>query len=160
MTLTCVDGDPLHTRAHVLAFGHNARGRTELGDFETHLASRYPAAFSTYTRLCKQERITAGTYWLWRDSRPILMFAVVRASATGATRLRYVQSIALKLAQEYRLEGLRSVAFAPLGSAIEQAELRPILETWLGRSALPVVVYRSIMPGVQAVEGFEQGQPG
>ena len=45
MPVSYVSGDPLLTCAQVLAFGHNARGRTEPGEFDTALMSRCPAAF-------------------------------------------------------------------------------------------------------------------
>lgn len=154
MPLTYVSGDPLLTRAQMLAFGHNAKGRVELGDFETLLHNRCPAAFSTYSKQCRNGRIKAGTYWLWRDFRPMLIFLTVRDSPVGATRLRYVQSVAIALARDYHLEGIESLAIAPLGEPGEWPEIKLILETWFEKSALPVSVYDDYRPGVQAEEVF------
>lgn len=152
MPLFYVSGDPLHTQAHVLAFGYNARGRTELGTFETQLSNRYPAAFSAYRKQCDAQRLKPGDYWVWRESKPALAFLVVRESSVGATRLRYVQSAAMNLGRDYRLEGFKSLAIAPLGSEHEWPEIKLVLQTWFGMAALPVVIYDTYLPGVTAEE--------
>jgi hypothetical protein len=152
MPLTTVTGDPTKTRAQTLLFGHNARGKTELGTLETALLQRSPAAFAAYGKQCRAGRIKPGEVWVWRDSRPALGFMVVRESQVGATRLRYVQAALLRLARDYRLDGIKSAALAPLGSAAEWAEIRLLIDSILGRSRLPVVVYESYQPGVQADE--------
>lgn len=154
MPLTYVAGDPTLTDAQVLAFGHNRRGRTELGDLETSLLRQNPTAFAMYRRQCKQERVKAGDYWMWRDAKPVLLFMVVRESSVGATRLRHVQSAVLKLARDYHRENIRSVAIAPLGIPSEWGEIKHILETWLGRLQLPVIVYDRYLPDVKADEAL------
>jgi hypothetical protein len=55
MPITYVSGDPLLTQAQILAFGHNVKGRTESGVFETLLLDRYPAAFATYSKSCRSQ---------------------------------------------------------------------------------------------------------
>lgn len=154
MALTFVSGDPLLTRAHFLAFGHNARGRTETGAFDMALMQQYPAPFSTYQRRCRQDKHKAGTLWLWSEAQPGLMFLTVRESSVGATRLRYVQSVLMSLARDYPLYGIRSLAIAPLGNEFERAEIQSLFDTWFGNIALPVVAYTEYVPGVQADEGL------
>lgn len=134
-------GDPLSTTAQVLAFGHNARGRVELGTFETRLMQTYSPAFSVYQKQCRAGRIKAGSLWLWRESKPNLMFMIVRDSSVGATRLRYVQSIAIQIAQEYPILGIKSLAIAPLGNAYEWGEIRQVLMMWLDKCKLDVQIY-------------------
>lgn len=150
MPITYVAGDPLLTGAQVLAFGHNARGRAELGALETELLQRYPAAFAAYGKQCRSGRIKAGQLWLWRESQPVLGFMVVRESSVGATRVRFVEAVALNLARDYAREGIQSIAIAPPGSREEWPNLKPVLEHWLGRAALPCYVYEQYLPGVQA----------
>lgn len=147
-----VVGDPLLTRAPFLALGHNARGRTELGAFETAALYQHPAPFATYQRRCRQGKQVAGTFWPWFDTRPSLLFCTVRESSVGATRLRYVQSILMALARDYSLYNMRGLAIAPLGNAYERAEILPLMEMWLGKSTLPVVVYTEYQAGKQAEE--------
>lgn len=154
MPLIFVSGDPLLTRAQVLAFGHNARGSTELGILETRLAHLFPAAFATYGKACRNGRIKTGMLWTWRESSPHLGFMVVRETSFGATRLRYVDAIALMIAREYRLHGLTSLAIAPLGSREEWPSIKPVLSQWLDKCPLPVVVYEDYVAEVVAEEGW------
>lgn len=154
MPLNFVNGDPLLTRAHTLGTGCNLSGRAEVGPLETQLLVRYPAAFSTYNRMCKGGRVSAGTCWFWREAQPHLAFMTVRDSAVGATRPRYVQALSLALARDYQLLGIQSPAIAPLGRDSEWSEIRRILEAWFTNSRLPVVVYANYRPAVQVDEGF------
>ena len=150
MPITYVSGDPLLTNAQILAFGHNAKGRTELGIFETLLLNRYPAAFATFGKSCRSGKIKTGGLWIWRETRPALGFMVVRESSVGATRLRYVEAIALGLARDFHLDGIRSIAIAPLGDSQEWPMLKPVLDYWLGQSALSCVIYEQYLPGIKA----------
>jgi hypothetical protein len=155
MPIYYLNGDPALTRAQTLALSHNARGRTEMGELHTHLMRNYPVAFASYKRQCHNGTVLAGGYYLWRDSMPNLLFMTVRASAVGATRLRYIQSVVMTLARDYRLDGITSLAIAPLSQPHEWGEIRQILDTWFSRIALPVLVYDSYQPGIQADEPLE-----
>ncbi|MDZ4671832.1 MAG: hypothetical protein SH821_13255 [Phototrophicales bacterium] len=141
MPVQFIIGDPLTTSAQVLAFGHNARGRTELGDIETRLFQKYPTAFAAYQKQCRVGRIKAGDLWLWRENKPNLMFMTVRDSSVGATRLRYVQANAIRIAREYSLLGIKSLAIAPMGNPYEWGEIKQVLEMWLRRIPLDVTIY-------------------
>lgn len=148
MTVVCVEGDPLLTRQHTLAFAHNARGRAETGPLEMRLHYAYPAAFAAYRKRCRGGRVDAGTLWLWRESRPALCFIAARETPVGAVRARYVEAALLLLARDHRLEGVRSLALAPLAPPAEWDALRPLFERWLAASALPCVLYARYLPGV------------
>jgi len=153
MPITYVSGDPLLTRAQTLAFGHNARGRSELGALETALLHRYPAAFATYGKNCRSRRIKPGAFWTWRESQPHLAFLVVRETSVGATRVRFVESALMTLARDYRLHSLISLAIAPLATSLEWTVLKPVVDYWLRACPLPVTVYEQYVPGVAAEEG-------
>lgn len=150
MTLTLVRGDPTLTSAQILAFGSNARGRTEVDPLTTRLLDQYPTAFATFAKQCRNQRVTTGDLWLWRETRPQLGFMVVRASSVGATRMRYVEEIALKLARDYRRENISSIAIAPLADSQEWPHLIPVLAHWLDNVSLPCYVYEQYLPGVVA----------
>ena len=154
MSVTYVSGDPLLTRAHALAFGANAKGQSETRPLEAAIYQRYPAAFATYRKQCRGERIRTGTLWFWRETLPLLAFCVVRDSSVGATRMRYVESVAMTLARDYKLFALNSLAVAPFGDREEWPNLKPILDHWLTKCNLPIVVYENYQPSVQADEGL------
>jgi hypothetical protein len=148
MPLTYITGDPLLTKMQTLAFGVNAQGRAEVTPFSDELHRRYPAAFATYRKQARAGRIQPGELWIWRESVPRLAFMVVRATAVGATRPRYVDAAALRLARDHRLEGITSVAIAPLGRDEELPSIREALDLLLPLSDLPVVAYTRYTPGV------------
>ena len=148
MPLTIVSGDPLLTRQPILAFGCNAAGRTETSPLASALRARYPAAFASYDKLCRQGRIETGVTWFWRESKPTLAFMVVRETPVGATRLRYVDSVIMALARDYPLDNIRGIAIAPLGADHEAASILEIITRWLSKPALPVVAYNAYQAGV------------
>lgn len=152
MPLKLVTGDPRLSQAEALAFGHNARGRTELGDFETALMQQEPAAFASYQRRGRKTHYQPGTIWPWYQSKPFLFFLVIRQSSVGATRLRYVQSVLLTLARDYRLYNIKSLAIAPLGNDYERPEIITLIEQWLGNIDLPVIAYTDYDAGKRADE--------
>ena len=150
MSLTYLSGDPFLTQQQILGFGINAAGRTETTPLAMALFDRYPAAFATYGKQCRQGKIKPGMIWFWRDTTPGLAFMVVRETPVGATRLRYVEAAIMMLARDYRIENIRSVALAPLGAAHEAEAIREVLTYWLPKSALPVIAYDNYQPGVAA----------
>ncbi|NWF67552.1 MAG: hypothetical protein HXY40_00560 [Chloroflexi bacterium] len=152
MPVIYVSGDPLLTGAQALAFGCNAAGKTETGTLAIQLLTRYPAAFAVFSKLVRKNEVKAGGYWLWRESRPQLVFMVVRETAAGATRLRYVEAAMMTLARDYRLDLLKSLAIAPLIDNAEWSAMRPLIEHWFGKAQLPVVVYERYLQGVRAEE--------
>ena len=158
MPLLYVTGDPTLTSAQTLAIGHNARGQIEMNAVIVALRQQNPVAFSTYEQRCRKGQIQAGEYFIWHDSQPRLMFMAVRESAPGTTRLRYVQYVALTIARDFRLEGIQSLAIAPLFSSdIDQLvweEIKKVLEQWFSPSTLSVVVYDQFLQGIKADEGW------
>lgn len=150
MPLTFLSGDPLLTRQQVLALGTNAAGRTETTPLAAALLERYPTAFASYAKQCRQGRIETGTIWYWRETQPFLAFMVVRETPVGATRLRYVDAAAMLLARDYPREGIRSLALAPLGAAHEAEDIKVAVGRWLAKAALPVIFYEAYQPGVAA----------
>lgn len=152
MSVIYVSGDPLLTGAQTLAFGYNAEGKTEVGTLGIALLTRYPAAFSSFSRQVRIGKVKAGDYWLWRESKPQLMFLAIRQTPVGATRLRFVESIMMTLARDHRMELLNSLAIAPLSDSPEWTAIKPLIDHWLGNTGLPVVVYDRYAPGIRAEE--------
>ncbi len=150
MPLTYLSGDPLLTTCQILAFGHNAKGRAELGALETRLHDLYPAAFATYGKQCRSERVRPGMWWTWREATPALGFMVVRESSVGATRLRFVESVLLTLVRDHQLENIQSIAFAPVGTGEEWPLLRPVFDYWLSAVPFSCMVYTQYVPGLAA----------
>lgn len=153
--LIFLSGDPLLTLSQTLAFGTNARGRSETDPLHTALAFRYPAAFAAYGKQVRAGRIKPGQFWLWRESRPNLLFMAVRDTPFSITRVRHVESVALTLARDYRLHNIHSLAIAPLGLPHEWTLLRHTLYLWLAPISLPLILYETYIPNLPAEEHSE-----
>ena len=147
MPLQFVSGDPLLSHCQTLAIGHNRAGRTETKPLATVLRQRYPAAYASYERRCRQNRQTSGALYAWTQSKPQLLFLTVRDSAVGANRLRYVQACLMSIAREYRLYNIKSLAIAPIGSPHEWTDIKALYETWFTKSDLSVIVYQQYQAG-------------
>ncbi len=149
-----VSGDPRLTRAHILAFGWNALGRSENDPLATALQTRYPTAFASFGKQARQGRIKIGTLWVWRETLPALGFMVVRESPYGTTRLRYVEAVAMTLARDHRRDNIASVALVLPGIAYDASTFRAALDYWLKTVSLPIVVYEQYTPDVRADESI------
>lgn len=156
MPISYTQGDILLSRAPVLGAGINAQGMAEVTPFATALLDRYPAALAAFRKQARAGRILPGDLWLWRETTPWLALLVVRESAVGATRPRYVEEAVRRLARDWQREQIAAIALAGLGGAVEWPALRPVLDLWLAQSALPVVVYEEHRPGVRAPEPWDE----
>lgn len=141
MSFVHVTGDPLATTAQVLAFGYNARGRAEVTPLQMALMQRHPAAFAAFGKACRAGRIAPGMLWLWRESVPWLGFLVIRESSVGPARVRHAQNAALRLARDYKLEGITSVALAGLCTPQELPPIAEAMAYWLAGLELRVEMY-------------------
>jgi len=120
--------------------GFNPRGKIEMNPLATRLYDQFPAAFATFRKQCRSGRIKPGMLWIWSESQPRLLFMVVRESAVGMTRLRFVENALMTLARDYLLYGVESLALVPMGDEGEWTALRPVVDYWMGMSSLPVQV--------------------
>ena len=79
---------------------------------------------------------------------------LVRQSAYGATRIRYVQSIVMNFVRDYQLYHIQSLAIIRLGTQLEYEEFEPIFQQWLAPLPIPIVIYDGYEQGVKADEAF------
>lgn len=149
MPIIYTQGDPFLTRQHTLALGYNCKARTEVTALTQAALRRYPAALASFRKQVRHKPLAAGSVWFWHAeaARPLLLL-LVRESPFGATRSRYVDAVALRIARDYRQEGIRSLAIAPLGQPHELPHIQEALALMLARSALTVVYYTAYLAGV------------
>ncbi len=155
MTISFVRGDIFLSRAQVIAVGTNARGDSESTPLYTELLNRYPPALAAYRKHTRAGRIQPGEWWLWQDTSPWLALLTVRQASGGATRTRYVEDIARKVARDWQREGLHSMAVAQMGEPLEWPSIREVCVYWWGSLALPVVIYEEYVPGLQSIEPLD-----
>lgn len=150
MPIRFVSGDPLLTQQQTLAFGFNLRARSEITPLALAVERQWPTAFAAYRKQTKRGRIKAGDVWLWHDTTPKLAFWIVRESSVGATRPRFVYSAGLRTRRDYMLDGVQSLAIAPLGRDHESESIREALSLTLVNAPLDIIVYTDYIAGVFA----------
>src|SRR5690606_37492258 len=106
----------------------------------------YPVFFSEYRRQTRSGNLPVGSLWFFRDSRPILLAAILRESPSGPTRLRHLENALVTLRQEWQRESLDSLAIAPLGDELEWPALRALLEDYLSAFPIPIEIYETYIP--------------
>ncbi len=155
MPLSFVRGDIFLSRAQVLAFGINAHGGAESDPYFTALLDRYPAALATFRKQTRAGRIQPGMVWIWRENVPWVALLAVRERASSATRPRYVESAAQRIAHDWPQEGIRTLALARPGDWGDWPNLRLALLNWLENSSLRVVVYEDHLPAIRVAEPWD-----
>lgn len=152
MAIHFVQGDIGLTGAQSLVLGLNTRGQVDVTPLEIALRDQYPVFFSEYRRMARNSLLSGGKVWIFRESQPWFVGMVVRDSARGITRLRYVEQALTQLRLEWQREGLESIAIAPLGDEIEWPALRALLEELLIYLPIPIFIYETYLPGQKADE--------
>jgi hypothetical protein len=150
MTVRFVRGDIFLTQTQAVAVGLSANGRLGVSPFQTTLHDRYPVFISECYRRGRVGTLPPGTVWFWREGQPWLVGMVVQETPQGAVRLRYVEAAMLNLYKNWDLEGLRSLALMRFGDDTEWPAVRTVIEDYLNRIPLSVVVYENHQPGVPA----------
>jgi hypothetical protein len=154
MSIRFVQGDIFMTQAHTVAVGMSASGRFSVTPFHTALHDRYPVFISECSKRGHGSNLTPGAVWVWREAQPWLVGLVIQETPPGAVRLRYVETAMLNLYKDWEREGLHSLAIMRFGDDGEWPTVRAVLEDYLSRIALPVIVYEAYRPGVDG-EGAE-----
>ena len=152
MPIINVSGDPLLTGCQVVAFGYNTRGQSESREEQIRLHQSFPAMFSVFKRQARKGKIKSGDVWQWNETTPNFHMWLIRESAYGATRIRYVQAIVMNFVRDYRLYNIGSLALIRPGNDIEYQEFKPILEQWLDPLPIPIVIYETYEADVKADE--------
>jgi hypothetical protein len=152
MTVRFAQGDIFLTQAHAVALGLSANGRLGVSPFHTALHDRYPVFVSECYKRGRAETLLPGSVWVWREGQPWLVGLVVQETPQGAARLRYVEVAMLNLYKDWEREGLHSLALMRFGDDSEWPAVRAVIEDYLNRIPLPVIVYEDYQPGVAAEE--------
>ena len=125
----------------VLAIGLAANGRLIPDPTHTTLMDRYPAFMSDYRKRAKAGLLVPGTYWVWRDSRPILVGLITRETPQGPARSRYIETALTQLNNNAQHEGLHEFDLLPLAASADWPALQQIVERVFAQSNLVVTIH-------------------
>jgi hypothetical protein len=118
----------------------------EVNPLETLLRDQYPVLFSEYRRMGRNEEFTPGQVWFFKDSQPWFVGVMIRETANGVSRLRFLEQAMVTLGHTYQRESLRSLAVAPMGSDWEWVGLKAVLQEYLHPLPIPVFLYEAYVP--------------
>lgn len=152
MPITTVKGDIRFTKAQAILLGLNTRGQVEVSSLETTLRDQQPVFFSEYRRLAHSGKLTGGNIWIFRDTTPWLLAAIVRDSPSAATKLRYVEAVVMSLRRDWQREMLKSLAIAPMGTPEEWYSIRAVLHEHLNTMPIPIILYTEHIKDQKAEE--------
>ncbi|RPJ39554.1 MAG: hypothetical protein EHM35_02055 [Planctomycetaceae bacterium] len=150
MTVIFTKGDIFLTPCQVIGVGLSANGRLGVTPFHTALHDRYPVFISECGKRGRAGTLPPGTLWVWRDGIPWLAGLVVQETPHAPARLRTVEAALLNLWNDGPREGITSLALMRFGDDSEWPALRGLLNEYLSRLPLPVIVYDEYLPGVAA----------
>lgn len=141
MSITYKRADIRETKAQSIMLGLNARGQVEVNPLETALRDQFPVFYSEYRRLGRNGALVPGEWWYFREATPWLIGAILRDGPNSSTRLRHLEQALITLRRDWQREGLKSLAIAPLGTEVELAPIRALMEDYLKDGPIPVEFY-------------------
>lgn len=161
-----VEGDILLTHAQVIAHGIATHDHFDSG-LALALRERWPSLVRDYRHATKSHALPAGSIWAWAGvdaegkTRGIVnlltqdMRGEGPAAKPGKATLENVGHALKALAQHVQKEGIKSIALPCLATGVgglEWADVKPLIQQYLGGLGVPVIIYEVYHAGVQADE--------
>ena len=156
-----VTGDILLTQAEAVAHGVAPNDNFASG-LALSLREQWPAMYKDFRHYCQLETPKPGGLWIWSGVggvRVVNLFTQEPAPSHGAkpgrATIENVNHCLKALSKCIETEKLKSVALPRLATGVgglEWKDVKPLIEKHLGHLSIPVYVYATYQPGVQAKE--------
>ncbi|NOT53633.1 MAG: macro domain-containing protein [Deltaproteobacteria bacterium] len=155
-----VSGDILLTKAHALAHGIAPNDPFDQG-LARALREQWPAMHRDYHHYANQTHPKPGELWSWGTSGKRVIALLTQeggfehGARPGRATVGNVNHCLRRLRHELEKEGITSVALPRLATGVGKLaweEVMPLIDKHLGNLAIPIFVYATYKPGVQAVE--------
>jgi O-acetyl-ADP-ribose deacetylase (regulator of RNase III) len=155
-----VSGDILLTKAQALAHGIAPNDPFDQG-LARALREQWPAMHKDYHHYANQTHPKPGELWIWGASGKRIFTLLTQeggfehGARPGRATLGNVNHCLRRLRHELEKERITSLALPRLATGVGQLEweeVRPLIDKHLGHLPLPIFVYTTYKPGVQAVE--------
>ncbi len=95
---------------------------------------RYPDMFADYEQQCKAGRVRIGELSIWKRSSPWIVNFPTKTDWQLPSKYEYVEAGLRHFATFYREQGIRSVAFPPLGASLgglDWERVKALMWKWL-----------------------------
>uniref|UniRef100_UPI00333F3722 macro domain-containing protein n=1 Tax=Castellaniella defragrans TaxID=75697 RepID=UPI00333F3722 len=163
-----VTGDILLSKADLLAHGISAQDPFDSG-LALALRERWPSLVKDYRRDTRSKAIGTGDVWGWtgvQESGGVRKIVNLVTQDTlgqgpsakpGKASIENVRRALQNLVRYVREENISSVALPRLATGVgglEWADVRPLIDQYLGDLDIPVIVYATYRKDEQAAEGL------
>jgi O-acetyl-ADP-ribose deacetylase (regulator of RNase III) len=155
-----VTGDILLTKAQAIAHGIAPNDPFDQG-LARALREQWPAMHRDYHHYAHQANPKPGEVWMWGNVG-IRIFALLtqegaldHGARPGRATVSNVNHCLRRLRQIVEHEQITSLAVPRLATGVgslDWEEVKPLIERHLGDLPIPVLVYATYQPGVQAEE--------
>jgi O-acetyl-ADP-ribose deacetylase (regulator of RNase III) len=155
-----VTGDILLTRAQAIAHGIAPNDPFDQG-LARALREQWPAMHRDYHHYAHQAHPRPGEVWTWGNAGIRIFTLLTQEGALdhgvrpGRATVSNVNHCLRRLRQIVEHERITSLAVPRLATGVgslDWAEVKPLIERHLGDLPIPVLVYTTYRPGVQAEE--------
>lgn len=155
-----VTGDILLTKAHAVAHGIAPNDPFDQG-LARALREQWPALHKDYHHYANQTHPKPGEIWTWGTSGKRIFTLLTQEGGfehgerPGRATVENVNHCLRRLRHEIEKEKITSLALPRLATGVGRLtweEVKPLIERHLGDLSVPVFVYSTYNPGVQAVE--------
>jgi len=156
-----VEGDILLSKAHAIAHGIAANDPMSQG-LARALHELYPAMHKDFHHFCHHHHPKPGDAWMWGGPENVRVVNLItqeggygHGSKPGKATIKHVGDSLKALAKMVEREGFTSVALPRLATGVgglSWEEVWPVMQQRLGDLDVPVYVYSTYRPDVQAKE--------
>ena len=156
-----VEGDILLTRARAIAHGVAPMDPMNQG-LAKSLHEKYPAMHKDFHHWCHQQHPKPGEAWMWGGADGVRIINLLtqeggyghgaRPGKASATHVNHALRALKKIAQKEKLASLALPRLATGVGGLEWDQVRPLIDSQLGGLDIPVYLYVTYRPGIQAEE--------
>lgn len=156
-----VTGDILLTKAEAVAHGVAPNDNFGTG-LALSLREQWPAMYKDFRHYCQTFTPKPGELWAWAGvggTRIVNLFTQEPPPSHGArpgkATIEHVNHCLKALAKVIETEKVKSVALPRLATGVgglKWEDVKPLIEKHLGHLTIPVYVYTTFRPAVQAKE--------
>ncbi len=158
-----VTGDILLTKAEAVAHGVAPHDNFANG-LALALRERWPGMYKDFKHACQVSEPKPGELWTWGGPGGVRIVNLLtqeppptRGGRPGKARVEHVNHCLKALRKTVQEEGFASLALPKLATGVgglDWKDVKPLIDKHLGDLAIPVIVYSTFRPGVQAEESM------
>jgi len=156
-----VSGDILRSEADAIAHGVAPNDDFKQGLALT-LREQWPAMYKDFRHYCQTTHPKSGEIWTWQGvggPKIVNLFtqeaAYDHGSKPGKADLKHVNHSLHALAKEAEKEGFKSIAITKVATGVgglDWNDVKPLIESTLGKLGLPIYVYSEFKKSEKAAE--------